>query len=95
MTSEFLAYTKAKGNDLSTPNQRYGFPGLKPGDNWCLCVYRWYQAKKDGTAPRIVSAATNQATVSYLEQLNMTRDELLQFSTPTVNAARSQMRSEF
>ena len=81
MTSEFLAYTKAKGNDLSTPNKRYGFPGLKPGDNWCLCVYRWYQAKKDGTAPRIVSAATNQAAVSYLEQLNVSKDDLKKFSS--------------
>ena len=64
-------------------------------DNWCICVYRWYQAKTDGTAPRIVSAATNQASLSYFEKFNLTRDELIQFSTPTVNAARSQMRSEF
>lgn len=48
LTEEFLLYTKAQGNDLSTPNPRYGFPGLKPGNKWCLCAARWEEAKKAG-----------------------------------------------
>lgn len=53
MTEEFLAYTKSKGNDLSTPRPEYGFPGLKPGDKWCLCAARWYEAYKAGFAPLV------------------------------------------
>merc|ERR1712131_579177 len=44
MTQEFLEYTKSKGNDLSTPDARYDFPGLNPGDRWCLCAFRWREA---------------------------------------------------
>ena len=51
MTAEFLKYTKAQGNDLSTPNPLYQFPGLKPGDKWCLCASRWKQAALAGVAP--------------------------------------------
>ena len=53
MTEEFLIYTKAQGNDLSTPLPEYGFDGLNPGDAWCLCVNRWLEAYKAGSAPKL------------------------------------------
>lgn len=64
VTADFLAYTKAQGNDLSTPNPY--FPGLQPGDHWCLCVSRWKEALKDGHAPPIVLEATHQAALKYV-----------------------------
>jgi uncharacterized protein (DUF2237 family) len=51
MTEAFLAFTKQQGNDLSTPQPLYGFPGLNPGDRWCLCVDRWKEAEANGIAP--------------------------------------------
>ncbi len=64
MTAEFLAYTKAQGNDLSTPMPMYQFPGLKPGDRWCLCVSRWKEAYDAGVAPKVVVAATHEAALN-------------------------------
>ncbi|MCW5574793.1 MAG: DUF2237 domain-containing protein, partial [Burkholderiales bacterium] len=58
MTAEFLEFSKARGNDLSTPVPEFGFPGLKPGDRWCLCAPRWREALDAGRAPRVVLAAT-------------------------------------
>ena len=63
MDDAFLAYSKAVGNDLSTPLPDFGFPGLKAGDRWCLCAARWEQARLAGKAPRVVLAATNQASL--------------------------------
>ena len=63
MTAEFLAYTKAQGNDLSTPKPMYQFPGLKPGDRWCLCASRWKEAHDDGVAPNVVLASTHEAAL--------------------------------
>jgi uncharacterized protein len=54
MTAEFLAFSKSRGNDLSTPVPEYGFPGLKPGDRWCLCAPRWQEALEAKNAPRVV-----------------------------------------
>lgn len=65
MTDEFLAYTKAQGNDLSTPMPAYSFPGLKAGDRWCLCASRWKEAFDDGVAPQVVLAATHAAALEY------------------------------
>lgn len=67
MTEEFLKYTKAQGNDLSTPNFLYQFPGLKPGDKWCLCASRWKQAALAGVAPPVVLEATHQKTLSIVD----------------------------
>ncbi len=53
MTAEFLAYSKYFGNDLTTPRPEFGFAGLKPGDNWCLCASRFAQAHDEGCAPRV------------------------------------------
>jgi uncharacterized protein (DUF2237 family) len=65
VTEAFLTYSKAQGNDLITP--QLGFPGLKPGDYWCLCALRWLEAFEAGVAPPIVFAATDQALLSYVE----------------------------
>ncbi|QXM25721.1 DUF2237 domain-containing protein [Elioraea tepida] len=64
MTERFLAFSKARGNDLSTPRPEFGFPGLKPGDRWCLCAARWQEALEAGEAPRVVLAATHAASLS-------------------------------
>ena len=63
MTDEFLAFTKAVGNDLSTPRPEYRFPGLKAGDQWCLCVLRWKEAFDAGHAPQVVLEATHAAAL--------------------------------
>lgn len=59
MTAEFLALSKYLGNDLSTPRPEFGFPGLKPGDRWCLCAARFLQAYEEGAAPQVNLAATH------------------------------------
>ncbi|KAB7646139.1 DUF2237 family protein [Polymorphobacter fuscus] len=59
VTAEFLAFSAAQGNDLSTPRPEYGFPGLVPGDRWCLCAARWEEARVAGFAPEVVLAATH------------------------------------
>ncbi|HOX24367.1 MAG TPA: DUF2237 domain-containing protein [Candidatus Krumholzibacteria bacterium] len=72
MTTRFLEFSKIRGNDLSTPNPGWGFPGLKPGDRWCLCAARWQEALEADEAPPVILAATNEhalAVVSYLDLL--------------------------
>lgn len=71
VTREFLAFSKARGNDLSTPRPEYGFPGLSTGDRWCLCAARWQEALDAGVAPRVVLAATHEASleIARLEDL--------------------------
>ncbi|GBG00080.1 hypothetical protein Rsub_12777 [Raphidocelis subcapitata] len=64
VTAEFLAYTASRGNDLSTPSPF--FPGLKPGDRWCLCASRWQEAKQAGAAPPVVLAATHVQTLDFV-----------------------------
>lgn len=64
-TAEFLAFAKARGNDLSTPMPQYGFPGLKPGDRWCLCAPRWQEAFEAGMMPRVVLQATHEGALDY------------------------------
>ncbi len=65
MTAEFLAFSKAAGNDLSTPRPEFDFPGLRPGDRWCLCAPRWQEALAAGTAPGVVLAATAEGALEY------------------------------
>ncbi len=71
LTEAFLSYTKAQGNDLSTPRPEYNFPGLKPGDKWCLCAARWKEAVDDGVAPPVVLESTHEAALRHvsLEEL--------------------------
>src|SRR3972149_9168249 len=64
-TAEFLEFSKARGNDLSTPMPESGFPGLKPGDRWCLCAPRWREALDAGRAPQVVLAATHEASLEF------------------------------
>ena len=74
VNKKFLEYTKSKGNDLSTP--RSWFPGLKDGDNWCLCVFRWVQAYRNGFAPAVILNATNKEAIKYLKRLNVNLKDL-------------------
>ncbi|EGK87276.1 DUF2237 domain-containing protein [Microcoleus vaginatus PCC 9802] len=66
LTEEFLQFTKSNGNDLSTPVPEFNFPGLKPGDCWCLCAARWKEAMDAGVAPPVVLAATHALTLEYV-----------------------------
>jgi uncharacterized protein len=66
VTKEFLEFSKSRGNDLSVPAPLAGFPGLKPGDRWCLCATRWQEALDAGIAPRVVLTATHEATLEYV-----------------------------
>lgn len=66
MTTEFLAFSRSAGNDLSTPLPDYGFPGLKPGDRWCLCAARWKEALEAGQAPYVVLKSTHAATLQIV-----------------------------
>jgi uncharacterized protein (DUF2237 family) len=65
MTSGFLDFSKSRGNDLSTPMPELGFPGLKPGDRWCLCAPRWQEAFEAGQAPRVVLRATHEGALAH------------------------------
>ena len=67
MTAEFLSFTKAQGNDLSTPRPAYDFPGLTPGDRWCLCAARWEEAREAGCAPPVVLEATHPAVLNVVD----------------------------
>jgi len=73
VTSEFLAFSKARGNDLSTPLPDFGFPGLKPGDRWCLCAARWQEALEANAAPRVVLSATHEKTLEVVELADLKR----------------------
>lgn len=65
-TAEFLAFSRARGNDLSTPIPQYDFPGLMPGDRWCLCVNRWKEALDAGVAPRVVLSSTHISALEFV-----------------------------
>jgi len=80
MTESFLEFTKQQGNDLSTPKTRYGFPGLKPGDRWCLCAERWKEAYEAGAAPLIILEATEEKTLEYINL-----DTLVQYAVKEGN----------
>ena len=69
MTQEFLEFTKSKGNNLSRPNPIYNFPGLKPGDNWCLCALRWNEAEKKGKHPKILPHSTHIKTYDHIGKI--------------------------
>ena len=75
MSADFLEFSKARGNDLSTPRPEYGFPGLKPGDRWCLCAPRWQEAFQAGHAPQVVLAASHYGALQYAQL-----DDLRQFA---------------
>ena len=66
MTAEFLEFSKAQGNDLSTPRPEFEFPGLKPGDRWCLCAARWQEALEAGVAPKVLLRSTHRAALAIV-----------------------------
>lgn len=66
ITEAFLAYSRAQGNDLSTPAPAYGFPGLRPGDRWCVCARRWLEAYDDGLAPPVILEACEISTLEVI-----------------------------
>ena len=75
MTEEFLEFSKSRGNDLSTPKPQWNFPGLKPGDRWCLCAPRWLEAYQAGKAPLVKLEATHEKTLDVIEM-----DTLVKFA---------------
>lgn len=66
MTEEFLLFSKNRGNDLTTPRPEFAFPGLKPGDRWCLCAKRWMEAYYGACAPPVLLEATNESSLSII-----------------------------
>jgi uncharacterized protein (DUF2237 family) len=66
VTADFLEFTQAQGNDLSTPAPEFDFPGLLPGDRWCLCAARWREALEAGRAPRVVLRATHERALEVI-----------------------------
>lgn len=67
MTEEFLEFSRAQGNDLITPRPEWDFPGLRPGDRWCLCVSRWQEALENGKAPQVDLHATHSSAVEFVD----------------------------
>jgi len=66
VTEQFLQFTMKRGNDLATPRPEWGFPGLKPGDHWCLCVSRWDEAREANAAPPVILEATNERALAVV-----------------------------
>jgi uncharacterized protein (DUF2237 family) len=67
VTEAFLEYSRERGNDLVTPRPELGFPGLEPGDHWCLCLPRWEEAREAGVAPPVDLAATNESVLESVD----------------------------
>jgi hypothetical protein len=76
VTAEFLAFSRARGNDLSTPRPEFNFPGLKPGDSWCVVAARWREALEAGVAPPVKLNATHQAALNYVSLEDLQRHSL-------------------
>jgi uncharacterized protein (DUF2237 family) len=73
VTDEFLAFSKSRGNDLSTPMPQFGFAGLKAGDRWCLCAPRWQEALEADSAPRVLLRATHEGALNYCSLADLKR----------------------
>jgi len=73
VTEKFLSYSKSRGNDLITPAPRYRFPGLKPGDRWCLCAARWSEAERAGVAPPVVLDASDDKALKIVPLATLER----------------------
>lgn len=82
ITAEFLEFTKSRGNDLSTPRPEYGFPGLKPGDGWCLCANRWKEAYEAGMAPPIKPEATHVKALEIIDIAKLEKNYVKISPTP-------------
>lgn len=82
VTAEFLLFSRAQGNDLMTPIPEYEFPGLQPGDRWCLCVTRWKQALDAGCAPRVLLESTHISALEFVAREDLERHELADGENP-------------
>ena len=80
ITEDFLTFSEAMGNDLSTPRPEFNFPGLKEGDRWCLCALRWKEAYDAGVAPRVYLESCHLNALSYV-----TKDQLEEFAVNKIN----------
>ncbi len=76
VTAEFLAFSKSRGNDLTAPVPEFGFPGLAPGDRWCLCAARWREALEAGCPPRVALRATHERALEACEMADLKRHAL-------------------
>ena len=84
VNEKFLHFTRQMGNDLSSPNPMYNFPGLKPGDKWCVCALRWKQAFDAGCAPEVILEATHEKSLDYVNL-----DDLISMSSDPEYRERS------
>ena len=84
VNEKFLHFTRQMGNDLSSPNPMYSFPGLKPGDKWCVCALRWKEAFDAGCAPEVILEATHEKSLDYVNL-----DDLISMSSDTKSKERS------
>ena len=75
LTAEFLTYSRDRGNDLITPRPEFDFPGLEPGDRWCLCVGRWVEALEAGVAPPVVLEATDESVLRAVDSETLREHE--------------------
>lgn len=75
MTEDFLAFSQLRGNDLSTPRPQWQFPGLKAGDQWCLCLSRWMEALAEGCAPLVILESTHQLVLDHVSLDTLKRFE--------------------
>lgn len=82
MTAPFLAFSVERGNDLVTPHPEFGFPGLKPGDCWCLCVQRWKEAFDEGVAPPVRLASTHLSALEFVDLADLEAHALDDPDTP-------------
>ena len=71
VTQPFLAFSKMRGNDLTTPRPTLNFPGLKPGDRWCVCVLRWKEALEFGVAPPVILESTHEMALAYVSMSDL------------------------
>lgn len=78
MTEAFLEFSRQQGNDLTTPVPEYGFPGVKPGDRWCVCAARWLEAAEAGVAPPVILEATHERALRHLALADLTYHALLE-----------------
>ena len=84
VNEKFLHFTRQMGNDLSSPNPMYSFPGLKPGDKWCVCALRWKEGFDAGCAPEVILEATHEKSLEYVNL-----DDLISMSSDTKYKERS------
>jgi uncharacterized protein (DUF2237 family) len=91
VTEAFLEFSKATGNDLSTPVPEYGFPGLKPGDRWCVCAMRWKQALDAGVASPVILEATHESVLKIVTLSQLQEHALLEDTDPGEKSAPNEL----